>query len=589
MRNIVIGLNAFHADSAAALVIDGNLVAAAEEERFRRIKHWAGFPTEAIKFCLRESGVTLDAVNAIAINTDPSVARGQRLLYAIKKRPSLSLIVEKLKTRHARMGALEHLQSAFPEQRFTGKFLSIEHHLAHLASAFDCSPFKRALAVSIDGFGDFASGAYGIGEGSGLDVKLSIDGHAYFPHSLGIFYQAMTQYLGFMNYGDEYKIMGLAPYGKPTLVAQVRKLLAHKADGSYELNLDYFRHHTDSLNYQWEDGAPKFDALFSAKIVELLGSARDPNSALTQLDKDLAASVQVVYEESLFALLNALHAKYGVDDLALAGGCAQNSVANGKITANTPFKRIYVAASGADAGGAIGAALVGARCLGQPRTHALEHAYLGPEFDNAQCKAAIDACADEIAQEDVSVRLVADETELCQAVVARIERGHVIGWFQGRMEFGPRALGNRSILADPRRTDIKDILNAKIKRRESFRPFAPSILREYVSDWFTEDVSVPFMAQVLPIRADKRAQIPAVTHVDGSGRLQTVQQADNPRYYRLIDTFRLATGVPILLNTSFNENEPVVCRPAEALACFLRTKMDVLVLGDWLLERTSLS
>ena len=588
MRNIIIGLNAFHADSAAALVIDGNLVAAAEEERFRRVKHWAGFPTEAIKFCLNEAGVSLAAVDAIAINTDPSVARGQRLLYAIKKRPSLSLIVEKLKTRHARMGALEHLNAAFPDQDFKGKLLPIEHHLAHLASAFDCSPFKRAVAVSIDGFGDFASGAYGVGEGFALETKLSIDGHAYFPHSLGIFYQAMTQYLGFMNYGDEYKVMGLAPYGKPTRTDEVRKLLAHKADGSYELSLDYFRHHTDSLNYQWENGSPKFDALFSVKIVELLGPPRDPTAALTQSDKDLAASVQLVYEENLFALLNALHAKYGIDDLALAGGCAQNSVANGKITNNTPFKNIYVAASGADAGGAIGAALVAARSLGQPRTQALEHAYLGPAFDNAQCKAAIDACADEIKLEGVSVRLVDDETALCEAVVARIALGHVIGWFQGRMEFGPRALGNRSILADPRRTDIKDILNAKIKRRESFRPFAPSILREYVSDWFTDDVSVPFMAQVLPIREDKRAQIPAVTHVDGSGRLQTVQQADNPRYYKLIDTFRRATGVPILLNTSFNENEPVVCRPAEALACFLRTKMDVLVLGDWLLERSSL-
>ncbi len=588
MRNIIIGLNAFHADSAAALVIDGNLVAAAEEERFRRIKHWAGFPTEAIKFCLKEAGVTLDAVTAIAINTDPSVARGQRLLYAIKKRPSLSLIVEKLKTRHARMGALEHLNAAFPDQRFKGKLLPVEHHLAHLASAFDCSPFKRAVVVSIDGFGDFASGAYGVGEGFAFDTKLSIDGHAYFPHSLGIFYQAMTQYLGFMNYGDEYKVMGLAPYGKPTRVDQVRKILAHKADGSYELTLDYFRHHTDSLNYQWENGSPKFEALFSAKIIELLGPPRDPNTLLTQSDKDLAASVQAVYEENLFALLNALHAKYVIDDLALAGGCAQNSVANGKITKNTPFKNIYVAASGADAGGAIGAALVAARSLGQARTTALEHAYLGPEFDNVECKAAIDACVDEIKLEGVSVRFVADETALCEAVVARIALGHVIGWFQGRMEFGPRALGNRSILADPRRTDIKDILNAKIKRRESFRPFAPSILREYVSDWFTDDASVPFMAQVLPIREDKRAQIPAVTHVDGSGRLQTVQQVDNPRYYNLIDTFRRATGVPILLNTSFNENEPVVCRPAEALACFLRTKMDVLVLGDWLLERSSL-
>ncbi len=585
MSHIVIGLNAFHADSAAALVVDGNLVVAAEEERFRRIKHWAGFPTEAIQFCLAQAGVNLAEVDAIAVNTDPSVARGKRLLYAIKKRPSIGLIVEKLKIRHARMGVAEHLKTAFPDVKFTGKILPIEHHLAHLASAFDLSPFDRALAVSIDGFGDFASGAYGLGAGSGRQATLDIDGHVYFPHSLGIFYQAMTQYLGFNNYGDEYKVMGLAPYGKPLYVNQLRQLLTSQADGSYALNLDFFRHHRESLNYQWEDGAPKFEALYSTKMQSLLGPARAANVELTQRDRDLAASVQAIYEQSAFALLNGLHAKYKIDDLALAGGCAQNSVANGKITQCTPFKRVYVAASGADAGGAIGAALAGARSLGQARSKPFNHAYLGPQFSNAECEAAILAFTLEIARDGILVRLVLDETQLCERVVARITLGHVIGWFQGRMEWGPRALGNRSILADPRRADVQEILNAKIKRRESFRPFAPSILREYVKDWFVHDADVPFMAQVIPIRGDRRAQIPAVTHVDGSGRLQTVTRLDNPRYYHLIDTFRVATGVPILLNTSFNENEPVVCTPSEALNCFLRTKMDVLVLGDWLLER----
>jgi carbamoyltransferase len=585
MSHIIIGLNAFHADSAAALVIDGNLIVAAEEERFRRIKHWAGFPTEAIKFCLAEAGVSLAKVDAIAVNTDPSVARGKRLMYAIKKRPSIGLVVEKLKIRHARMGVSEHLKVAFPDAVFAGKILSIEHHLAHLASAFDLSSFDRALAVSIDGFGDFASGAFGVGAVSNGQTQLNIDGHVYFPHSLGIFYQAMTQYLGFMNYGDEYKVMGLAPYGKPLFVDQLRQLLTSQSDGSYMLNLDYFRHHRDSLNYQWDDGVPKFDALYSKELNTLLGPARVPGVALTQRDRDLAASVQTIYEESTFALLNGLHAKYKIDDLALAGGCAQNSVANGKITQRTPFKRIYVAASGADAGGAIGAALAGARSLGQARSKPFNHAYLGPQFSNSECEAAILAFTLDIGRERVAVSLVSDEAQLCDRVVKHIIQGHIVGWFQGRMEWGPRALGNRSILADPRRSDVQDILNAKIKRRESFRPFAPSILREYVSEWFVHDADVPFMAQVLPIRADRRAQIPAVTHVDGSGRLQTVTRLDNPRYYRLIDTFRGMTNVPILLNTSFNENEPVVCQPSEALSCFLRTKMDVLVLGDWLLER----
>lgn len=583
MSSIVIGLNAFHADSAAALVIDGQLVAAAEEERFRRIKHWAGFPSEAIKFCLREAGVGLPQISAIALNTDPAAGRAQRLLYAIKKRPSLSLIFEKIKARHARMGAIEHLERAFPGEKFIGKLIPVEHHLAHLASAFDCSPFERALAVSIDGFGDFASGAFGIGCNSESSAKLSIDGHIYFPHSLGIFYQAMTQYLGFANYGDEYKVMGLAPYGTPRYANELRQLLSTDADG-YALSLPFFRHHTDSLNYQWENGEPKFDALFSPALEQLLGPARVGGSELTQRERDLASSVQHIYEETAFAFLGQLHKRYGIDDLALAGGCAQNSVANGKITQRTGFKRVYVAASGADAGGAVGAALVAARQLGQARTRPALHAYWGPEFSHDQCAKALSDAASDLAQAQVTVSTLSFD-ELCERVVSRIIKGHVIGWFQGRMEWGPRALGNRSILADPRRSDIKDILNLKIKRRESFRPFAPSVLREYVHEWFEQDADVPFMAQVFPIRVEKRSQIPAVTHVDGSGRLQTVDAANNPRYHRLIERFFQRTGVPMLLNTSFNENEPVVCLPEEALACFLRTKMDVLVLGDLLIER----
>jgi carbamoyltransferase len=583
MAKIVLGLNAFHADSAAAIAVDGALIAAAEEERFRRIKHWSGFPSQAIAYCLQEAGVGLQDVDAIALNTDPKAGRAQRLLYAIKKRPSLGLIVEKIKTRAARMGVQEHLHAAFPAHQFKGQIIAIEHHLAHLASAYYCSPFSEALAVSIDGFGDFASGAYGLGRGD----SLNIDGHVYFPHSLGIFYQAMTQYLGFSNYGDEYKVMGLAPYGKPSRVEQLRQLLGSKADGSYELNLKYFRHHTDSLNYQWENGSPQFDSLFAETLTELLGPPRIAGSELTNEHKDLATSVQAIYEESAFALLNGLHKKYPVDALTLAGGCAQNSVANGKITRSTPFKQVYIAASGADAGGAVGAALAASIQLGCKRTAPMTHGYWGNAFDRGACEAAVSARQAEIDAQGIRVSKALAPAELCERVVARVVQGHVIGWFQGRMEWGPRALGNRSILADPRRSDIKDILNLKIKRRESFRPFAPSILREHVADWFEVDADVPFMSLVFPIRQARRAQIPAVTHVDGSGRLQTVSASDNPLYYQLIETFHRASGVPILLNTSFNENEPVVCRPEEALDCFMRTKMDVLALGDCLLERAS--
>ncbi len=581
MSHIVLGLNAFHADSAAALVIDGQLVAAAEEERFRRIKHWAGFPSLAIEYCLAHAGISLADVSVIAVNTDPKTARGQRVLYAIKKRPSLSLIIEKIKTRQAKLGVAEHLKLAFPKQIFNGKIAHVEHHLAHLASAFYCSPFDKALAVSVDGMGDFASGAFGIGDG----VKLSIDEHVYFPHSLGIFYQAMTQYLGFLNYGDEYKVMGLAPYGKPVYVEALKKILGAESDGRYALDLQYFRHHTDSLNYQWENGEPKFDLLYSPALIALLGPARVANSELTQANRDMAASIQAVYELVFFELLNGLYRKYPLSKLTLAGGCAQNSVANGKITLKTPFTDIYVAASGADAGGAVGAALMAAVQSGQPRTAPMQHGYWGNSYTSAQCEAAVDARMGDIKAQGITVTRAVEPQAMCDIVVERICRGHVIGWFQGRMEWGPRALGNRSIIADPRRSDIKDILNSKIKRRESFRPFAPSILREHTAEWFEIDADVPFMAQVFPIMAAKRALIPAVAHVDGSGRLQTVRQIDNPLYHQLISTFNKKTGVPILLNTSFNENEPVVCRPEEALDCFLRTKMDVLALGDCLLQR----
>jgi carbamoyltransferase len=587
MSHIAIGINAFHADSAAALVIDGQLICAVEEERFRRIKHWAGFPNLAIEFCLKEAGVRLHQVDALAINQDPSSSRAKRAWYALKNRPSLRLIAKKLQTRRKRAGVLELLKTHFPNDPFCGQFVPVEHHLAHLASAFDCSPFERAVVASIDGFGDFASGAFGVGEGFDLMHQLRVDGRVYFPDSLGIFYQAMTQYLGFKHYGDEYKVMGLAPYGKPIYKQSLQSLLSSSSDGRYQLKLDFFRHHKDQLEIESteDDGQIQFGDLYSSQLEELLGPARIPNAELTQVHRDLAASVQAVYEDAAFALLNALHQRYQLDALALAGGCAQNSVANGKITDRTPFKQVYVAPAGADSGGAIGAALVAARKLSQPRTQAIMHAYLGTQYSDGECERAIATVSSAIHAEGVRVEHIAHDATLYQRVVDRIKAGHVIGWFQGRMEWGPRALGNRSILADPRRADVKDILNLKIKRRESFRPFAPSILQAHVSDWFEKDAAVPFMAQVFPIREEKRAQIPAVTHVDGSGRLQTVTRESNPRYFDLIDCFYKDTGVPILVNTSFNENEPVVCRPEEALACFLRTKMDVLVLGNWLLER----
>ncbi|TAG79747.1 MAG: carbamoyltransferase, partial [Betaproteobacteria bacterium] len=447
--------------------------------------------------------------------------------------------------------------------------------------AFHVSPFDEAVVVSVDGFGDFASAAWGFGSGT----KIEVDERVYFPHSLGIFYQALTQYLGFPNYGDEYKVMGLAPYGKPEFLGAMRKIVNLESNGEFSLSPQYFRHIKEKVEYEWENGSPSVGQLFTPALESLLGPARKKDDPLEQKHKDIARSVQAMYEEAFFNLLNALHKKHGGDAVCVAGGCGMNSVANGKITLNTPFKRVYVQSAAGDAGGAIGAAYSVHHSLGGTRAEPMLHAYLGPGCDAAEIDALLTARKSEIAEAGCTVARIDDEGALCAQTATAISEGKVVGWFQGRMEWGPRALGNRSILGDPRRADMKDILNLKIKRRESFRPFAPSVLREAVPEWFELDGDVPFMMQVYPIRAEKHAAIPAVTHVDGSGRLQTVDAATNPRYYRLISEFKALTGVPMVLNTSFNENEPVVCKPVEALDCFLRTKMDLLVLGDFIVVR----
>jgi len=572
----IIGLNAFHADSAACLVRNGVLIAAAEEERFRRVKHWAGFPTEAIRYCLGAGGMTLADVDHVAINQDSKANRWRRIGYVLTKAPDPLFVLDRLRNRRARAGVAELLGQAFPATPFRGTVEPIEHHLAHLSSAFHVSPFDDATVVSVDGFGDFSSAAWAHGRGA----EIAIEGAVHFPHSLGIFYQALTQYLGFPNYGDEYKVMGLAPYGAPTRVDALRSLVRLQGDGGYRLNLRYFNHHRRGVAYQWNEGTPVVGDLFSPALEELLGPRRRPDQSLDAAHHDIARSVQVVYEEALFHLLNTLHKRHRTDAVTIAGGCGNNSVANGKIRRETPYRHVYVQAAAGDAGGAIGAAFALWHRGGAPRAFRMDHAYWGPEPADGEVADLLAARADDIAAAGCTIETIDDGAALCSRTADAVAEGKVIGWFQGRMEWGPRALGSRSIIGDPRRADMKEILNAKIKRRESFRPFAPSVLDHAVADWFEESDDVPFMMQVFQIRAEKRAQIPAVTHVDGSGRLQTVSADTNPRYHALIEAFAAKTGVPMVLNTSFNENEPVVCSPAEALDCFLRTKMDVLVIGN---------
>jgi carbamoyltransferase len=577
--DVILGVNAYHADSAACLLRNGELLAAAEEERFRRVKHWAGFPSQAISYCLREAKIDLKDVALVAVNRSGRANLLRKLGYVAFKRPSPRLLYAKWRNRK-QIADIPHELAALLGKRFTGVIEHVEHHLAHLASAFYVSPFREADVVSVDGFGDFASAAWGCGR----DTSLSLDGRVLFPHSLGIFYQAMTQYLGFPNYGDEYKLMGLAAYGNSSCYAEIQHLLSLLDDGSFSLDLKYFRHHHEDIAYEWHGGEPVCAALFSQTLIDALGPPRKPEAPIEDRHRNLAFATQAVYEDGFFHLLNTLQRRHGHTAIALAGGCAYNSVANGKIKERTPYKESYLQSAAGDAGGAIGAAYAVWHRTGA-RSSVMRHAYWGPSFSDAELSALLVQRAELIKAEGCLIQLLADENELVHAAARAIADGLVVGWFQGRMEWGPRALGNRSILGDPRRPDMKDILNRKIKRRESFRPFAPSILREAVADWFGRDEDVPFMLQVLPIRPERRSQIPAVTHVDGTGRLQTVDRASNPRYYALIQAFCRLTGVPMVLNTSFNENEPVVCRPEQALDCFLRTKMDMLVLGNHLVRR----
>jgi carbamoyltransferase len=578
----ILGLNAYHGDSAACLIKDGRLVAAAEEERFRRVKHWAGLPTQAIEYCLREGGISLQEVDHIAINRKPGVNNWRRLAFVLRHRPDPRLMMQKMRNIRSASSVQESLERAC-KVSLGAQIHHVEHHLAHLASAFLVSRFEEAACISIDGFGDFASTAMGSGQGN----RIAIEQRVYFPHSLGIFYSALTQFIGFPNFGDEYKVMGLAPLGEPKYLKEMRQLVRIQPDGTFKLALSYFRHHTDNVSYSWNDCAPEVGTLYTGKLNDLLGPARGAGEPLEQRHKDLARSAQAMYEKAFFALLNALHQKHPSPNLALAGGCAMNSVANGKVYLRTPFRKMYLPAAAGDAGGAIGAAaFVLSELTSGSRFH-LDDAYSGPQFSDGEIGALIESRKQEIRNEGCEVSAITDHRELCSRTARAIADGQVVGWFQGRMEWGPRALGNRSILCDPRRWDMKEILNLKIKRRESFRPFAPSILREAVAEWFEQDDDVPFMMEVFQIRPGKRPFIPAVTHVDGSGRLQTVHRETNPLYHRLISDFFSLTSVPMVLNTSFNENEPVVCRPEEALDCFLRTKMDLLVMGNFLISRAN--
>ncbi len=571
----ILGINAYHGDASAALVVDGQLAAAVEEERFNRVKHWAGFPTQSIRWCLDAAGVAARDVDHVAVSFDPRANFWRRVGFVLHNRPSLGSLADRLR----RQGKTLRLEDQFaeavgvPRSQLKSRFHRVEHHPSHVAAGFLISPFDESAVLSVNGMGDFTSTLTAHGRGTHW-VELD---RVFYPHSLGFLYTAVTMYLGFPHYGDEYKVMGLAPYGEPEFVRFFEKVVRPASD-TFRLNLDYFTHPKNGIRMTWNDGAPMILPFHSALVERELGPPRTKDEECTQRHENIAKSLQVVTEETILHLLRRLHAKTRCRNVCLTGGVAMNSVANGKVTTQTPFEQVYVPAGAADNGTSFGAAFyVWNRILGNPRSFVQDHAYWGCEFGSEACAAAI---------RDVGLPMETREDEsLLDRTIDLLLEGKVVGWFQGKMEFGARALGNRSLLADAHRRDMRDIINLRIKFREKFRPFAPSVLEECVEEWFDVNEPAPYMEKVFPIRACRREQIPAVTHVDGSGRLQTVSKRTNPLYHAIISRFYERTGVPILLNTSLNENEPIVRTPEEAIRCFLRTEMDALVLGPHIIDR----
>lgn len=574
---VILGINAYHAEASAALIRDGQLIAAAEEERFVRIKHVAGFPTQAVRYCLAAGQIRLDEIDAIALSRNPwthLLAKGR---HALAKGPLSKGVQDRLavleKIRNLKSTLAQALEID-PARLKKIPLYFVEHHRAHIASSFYPSGWERAVVLSLDGFGDFLSGMWGIGEGT----RLSIHGEVQFPHSLGVLYTAITQFLGFLEWGDEYKVMGLAAYGKPERYRKAMEALAKGIPSKgYRLGPSYFQHTATDVSMTWAAGAPTLGLLFSAKMEELLGARRLPGTSLEDHHADIAAALQERLEWIVLTFLEHLGARYKIPRLCYAGGVALNCVLNGKIRAYTPFKEIFIQPAAHDAGTSLGAALYVAHHMHrEPRTFRMVHAAWGSEPSDTECETALK-------NHRLPYRRL-EKGRLCEIVAQALKNGKIVGWFQGRMEFGPRALGSRSLLADPRDSKMKDRINERIKRRESFRPFAPSILLEKVPEFFPEGHPDPFMLFAYPVRKDLKDRIPAVIHADGTGRFQAVDHQVQPLYWELIKAFEALTGVPVLLNTSFNEQEPIVCRPEEAIACFERNGIDLLVLGPFLIE-----
>ena len=568
--SIIIGINAFHADSSAAIFKDGELLFAIEEEKLNRLKHWAGFPELSIKKCLEFTKIDTRIVTDVSINTNPLSNLNKKIPYFLQK----YLFGNKKKEIFKRIKNKIEIKNYLIKNLNFNKNVNIhfiDHHLSHIASSFYPSKFKSSLAISVDGFGDFAS--INIAKCNQSEIKILKK--IFFPDSLGIFYEMMTQLLGFENYGDEYKLMGLAPYGEPNYFEKIKNNLFIDKN-FFKLNELYFNHHKKNYSYKFE-GVPKQNPIYSEKIFNLFSKEE-----IQKEKKNLAASTQKVYEHFFMKIIKHAISLYNSDNLCLSGGCALNSSANGKIKKATSLKNIFIPYAPADGGGAIGSALVVLNKKYKLNTFKnLQVPYLGPKYEENQI-------SNEVKKIDKNLFIYKEyenHKDLCDIVAQKISEGRIVGWFQDRVEFGARALGNRSILADPRNKNIKQIINSKIKKREEFRPFAPSILSEFKKEWFDEEYYSYYMEAVLKIKEEKKNKVPSIVHVDQTCRLQSVEEKNNLKFHMLIKCFYKITDVPLILNTSFNENEPIVCNPKEAIDCFLRTKMDDLVLENRLISR----
>jgi carbamoyltransferase len=591
----ILGISCYYHDAAATLIRDGQLIAAAEEERFSRIKHDFGFPKKAIRFCLETGGIRGEDLDYVVFFEKPfrkfdrilmSVLQTYPKSWKVFRESMITWMIDKLwvaSTLESELGV--------PKDRV----LFCEHHLSHAASAFLCSPFEEAAILTVDGVGEWTTGTWGTGRGS----EITLFKQTEFPHSIGLLYSAFTAFLGFEVNEGEYKVMGMAPYGEPRYVEKVWKLVRQHQDGSFSLDMSYFSFHHSTEN------------TFNHRFVELFGDPRPPQMHFftkasgfpkyfgempanfnelcerNQYYADIAASIQRVTEEILLGMARHIHQQTGMKRLCIAGGVGLNSVANGRILRETPFEELYIQPAAGDGGGALGAALWAYNTLlGKPRSFCMDHAYWGQSFSK-------DETSRFLVENNIPHRFLENDDELLDATVERLASGKVIGWFQGRFEWGPRALGNRSILADPGNPEMKDIVNTKIKFREPYRPFAPSVLAECAETYFdlphaASHYPARYMLYVVPVKESKQSALPAITHVDGTGRLQTVFREQSPRYYSLIERFGQATGVPVLLNTSFNlKGEPIVTTPANAYHTFSASEMDTLVLGNFVIDKPS--